>query len=74
MATGAGKTRTVIALCRFADALQLGQAGAVPGRPRGAGQAGGERLQEASAGFVAGESGHREGHRGPRVSSPPIRR
>ncbi len=33
MATGAGKTRTVIALCRPADALQLGQAGAIPRRP-----------------------------------------
>ena len=52
---------------RFAHALQLGQAGAVPGRPRGAGESGGERVQEASARSVAGESRHREGHRGPRV-------
>ena len=41
MATGAGKTRTVIALVRPADALQLGQAGAVPRRPRRAGEPGG---------------------------------
>ena len=41
MATGAGKTRTVIALVRPADALQLGEARAVPGRPRGAGEPGG---------------------------------
>ncbi len=67
MATGAGKTRTVIALCRPADALQLGQAGAVPGRPRGAGEPGGERLQEAPARLRAGEPGHREGRRGPRL-------
>ena len=67
MATGAGKTRTVIALVRPADALQLGQARAVPRRPRGAGQPGGECLQEASAGFIAGEPRHREGRRGPRL-------
>ena len=34
MATGAGKTRTVIALVRSDDALQLGEARAVSGRPR----------------------------------------
>ena len=45
---------------RPADALQLGQAGAVPGRPRGAGQPGGQRLQAASARRVAGEPGDRE--------------
>ena len=48
MATGAGKTRTVIALVRSADALQLGEARAVPRRPRGAGEPGGERLQDAT--------------------------
>ncbi len=52
---------------RPADALQLGQAGAVPRRPRGAGEPGGERLQEAPAGCVAGEPGDREGHRRPRL-------
>ena len=67
MATGAGKTRTVIALCRSADALQLGQARAVPRRPRGAGEPGGERLQAAPARCVAGEPGHREGGRGARL-------
>ena len=50
---------------RSADALQLGQAGAVPGRPRGAGESGGERVQKAPAGCVAGESRHRERHRRP---------
>ena len=34
MATGAGKTRTVIALCRPLDAGELGQARAVPRRPK----------------------------------------
>jgi type I restriction enzyme R subunit len=45
MATGAGKTRTVIALCDLLMRCQLGQARAVPGRPRGAGEPGGERVQ-----------------------------
>ncbi len=49
---------------RSADALQLGEARAVPGRPGGAGESGRERLQTTSARCVAGESGHREGHRG----------
>ncbi len=52
---------------RPADALQLGQARAVPRRPRRAGEAGGERLQDAPARRVAGEPGHREGRRGPRL-------
>ncbi len=67
MATGAGKTRTVIALSRPADALQLGQARAVPRRPRGAGEPGGERLQAPPARCVAGEPRHREGRRGARL-------
>ena len=49
---------------RPADALQLGEARAVPGRPRGAGEPGGERLQGAPAGCRAGEPGDREGRRG----------
>ncbi len=44
MATGAGKTRTVIALLRRAHALQLGQARAVPGRSRSAGESGHPRV------------------------------
>ena len=67
MATGAGKTRTVIALVRSADALQLGQARAVPRRPRGAGEPGGQRVQAAPARRLAGQPGHREGRRGPRL-------
>ena len=59
---------------RPADALQLGQAGPVPGRPRGAGQPGGQRVQETPARLVAGQSGHREGRARGASSSPPIRR
>ena len=50
---------------RSADAVQLGQAGAVPRRPRGAGEPGGQRVQEAPARCLAGEPRHREGRRGP---------
>ena len=50
---------------RPADALQLGQARPVPGRPRGAGEPGGQRLQEAPARCRAGQPRDREGHRGP---------
>ena len=49
MATGAGKTRTVIALADLLDAGELGQARAVPCRPQGAGEAGRQRLQDAPA-------------------------
>ena len=49
MATGAGKTRTVIALSDLLMRAQLGQARAVPRRPRRAGESGGRRLQDASA-------------------------
>ena len=49
MATGAGKTRTVIALCDLLMRCNWVEARAVPRRPRGAGESGGERLQEASA-------------------------
>ena len=49
MATGAGKTRTVIALVDLLMRAQLGQAGAVPGRPHGAGEPGGQRVQDAPA-------------------------
>ncbi len=45
MATGAGKTRTVIALCDLLMRGQLGQARSLPGRPSRPGQAGGERVQ-----------------------------
>ena len=49
---------------RAADARQLGQARAVPGGPRGAGEPGRQCLQGASARCSAGESGHRQGRRG----------
>ena len=49
MATGAGKTRTVIALVDLLMRAQLGQARAVPRRPRGAGEPGGQRVQDAPA-------------------------
>ena len=52
---------------RPADALQLGQARALPGRPRRAGESGGERLQDAPARCVAGEPRHREGRRRARL-------
>ena len=44
---------------RPADARRLGQARAVPGRPYGAGQPGGRRVQDAPAGCDDGEPGHR---------------
>ena len=53
---------------RSPDARRLGQARAVPRRPRRAGEPGGRRLQGASAGFCAGQSRHRAHQRGPRVS------
>jgi type I restriction enzyme R subunit len=63
MATGAGKTRTVIALCDLmmrCDALQLGEARAVSGRPDCAGEAVKECLHAPSSvggrGECAGES------------------
>ena len=59
---------------RPADALQLGEARAVPRRPRGAGQPGGQRLQDAPARRVAGEPGDREGRPRAGSSSPPTRR
>ena len=52
MATGAGKTRTVIALVRFADALQLGEARSLPRRSRGFGEPGIERVQATPARFI----------------------
>ena len=48
MATGAGKTRTVIALVDLLAALQLGEARPLPRRPCRAGQPGGRRIQDAS--------------------------
>ena len=64
MATGAGKTRTVIALCRSADALQLGEARALSRRPRGAREPGRQRVQAAPSGCAAGEPRHRQGRGG----------
>ena len=52
---------------RPADAVQLGQARAVPRRPRGAGEPGRERVQEASARRLARQPRHREGRRGARL-------
>lgn len=63
MATGAGKTRTVIALGRPAAKSQLGQAGAVPGRPHRTGQPGRQCFQGAPARVHHRQPGHREGHR-----------
>ncbi len=45
MATGSGKTRTVIALVDQLMQGQLGQAGAVPRRPHGPGEPGRQRVQ-----------------------------
>ena len=63
MATGAGKTRTVIALVK-----QMMEAGwvktrAVPGRPHRTGDPGGQRFQGAPARCHHGEPGDREGQR-----------
>ena len=59
---------------RPADALQLGQARAVPRRPRRAGEPGGQRVQDAPARRVAGQPRHREGRPRAASSSRPIRR
>ncbi len=67
MATGAGKTRTVIALCDLLMRCQLGQARSLPGRPRGAGESGGGCLQETSAECGSGQPVHGQRHRGARV-------
>ena len=74
MATGAGKTRTVIALVDLLMRCQLGQARAVPRRPRGAGEPGGQRLQGAPARLGAGEPRDREGTRRAGSTSRPTRR
>ncbi len=67
MATGAGKTRTVIALVDLLMRAELGEARAVPRRPRRARESGGRRLQDASAGRRARQSRHRAHERGPRL-------
>ena len=74
MATGAGKTRTVIALCdllmrcNWAKRVLFLADRSRPGEP------GRQRVQEAPARFVAGESRHREGRERAECSSPRIRR
>ena len=67
MATGAGKTRTVIALVRPAHALQLGEAHPLPRRPYCARQSGGRRVQDPSPVIVSGEPRDRAARRRPRV-------
>ena len=60
MATGAGKTRTVIATGRSVDARRVDKAGAVPRGPYGAREPSGERIQDPPARFRASESGDRK--------------
>ena len=66
-ATGAGKTRTVIALCDVLMRCNWVKRVLFLRRPRGAGESGGECVQETFARIIAGESRYREGNRGPRV-------
>ncbi|MBK9436351.1 MAG: DEAD/DEAH box helicase family protein [Micrococcales bacterium] len=60
MATGAGKTRTVVALTDLLMRANLGETGVVPGRPDGLGEPGGGRVQGAPARLGTGEPGDRE--------------
>ena len=57
MATGAGKTRTVIALCDLLMRCNWVKRSTVPGRPRSAGEPGCRRIQEAPASFISCKSG-----------------
>jgi len=67
MATGSGKTRTVIALIAPPDARRLGQARALSGGSRCAREPGGGRIQGAPSGFGAGQPRHRAHQRWPRI-------
>ena len=63
MATGSGKTRTVIALAKQLMEAGWAQAGAVLGRPHRAGHSGRQCVQNAPAQCHDGEPGDREGQR-----------
>ena len=63
MATGSGKTRTVIALVDQLMKAGWAQASPVPCRPYGPGKPGDERVQGTPARRDHGEPAHRQGHR-----------
>ena len=67
MATGAGKTRTVIALVDLLMRAQLGQARAVPRRPHGAGEPGGRTPSRRTCPTPRRSTSYREGRSEGRV-------